>query len=179
MARRQLRQFRSSGSRPNRGWGGTVATTNVNVPAASKVLLGTVALDNNFIDETFLRSIGGIKISSDQVSTNELQIGAFGVALVSETAAALGITAVPDPVTDADDDIWFVYQSFAQQFQFLDATGASLAGNFGAWYPIDSKAKRVVHGGMIGAIVVANSHVTHAFDIMFNLRVLSQVRGTR
>ncbi len=176
MARRQLRQF-SRQSRPNRGWAGSVAAAQTTVPAASKVLISTFSLDNDGIDETILRTVGMFQITSDQVAANELQLGAVGMCIVTDTAIATGITAIPDPVTDAGDDVWLLYKSFTQEFLQLDATG--VYPQFATQYEFDQKAKRIVHSGMAGAIVVANAHATHGFQIALNLRVLSQVRGTR
>ena len=175
MARHQFRQFNRQ-SRPNRGWAGAVASAPIAVPASSKVLAATLALDNDGIDETILRVVGGIAIQSDAVAS-EIQVGAIGMCLVTDTAAALGITAVPDPVTDVQDDVWFFYLSFAQKLQVFDATGAN--PNFATWYPFDQKAKRIFSSGNTVAVVVANAHATHGFEFMLNDRVLTQVRGTR
>ena len=46
---------------------------------------------------------------SDQISANESQVVALGMAIVSEQAAAIGITAIPIPVTDLGSDLFFVH----------------------------------------------------------------------
>ena len=123
MARfRNQRQFQRS-SRPNRGWAASNPAVTVAVPPASKVLLASLVLDNDGIDETILRNVGVVGIASDQVAANEFQFGAVGMCLVTDTALALGITAIPDPVTNGDDDIWMFYQSFVQNLQFLSSVG--------------------------------------------------------
>ena len=158
-------------ARANRHWAGSGAAADfISVPAASKVLLGSFVITSGS-DETVLRTVGHIAIASDQAAGNELQLGSFGMILVSDTAIALGITAIPGPVTDIDDDGWFVYQSFGQELRFF--SGVGVEANFATPYPIDSKAKRRVENGRNVALVVENAHATHAFDIQFSVRVLT------
>ena len=178
MARRYRNQFLPrTQSRPNRAWASAVHTDFQAVAAGSKVLLGSFSLSNTNIDETALRVVGGISIVSDQLSSAESQIGAFGMIVVSDTAAAAGVASIPGPVTDGGDDGWFVYQSFARQIQ--NASSVGVMPNFAEWYPIDSKARRIVAEGQVIAMVVENASATHGFSIARALRLLSQVRGTR
>jgi len=100
-----------------------VEALDVVLPAASKVLLETVVLSNPGINETVRRTRGGVFVSSDQGAAVELQTGAFGAIIVSDTAVAAGVASLPDPVTDASDDGWFVWVPFTQ---------ISAAGNGGA-----------------------------------------------
>ncbi len=176
MARRQMARGRGFRPPPNRNWFGFVGTGGVTLGPNSKVLAGSFALSNQGIDETLLRNVGGISVASDQAAASESQMGALGMCVVTDTALALGITALPDPVTDAADDIWLLYVSFAQELRFSDATG--FEPNFATWYPFDSKAKRVVHTGQSLAIVVANANSTFGFKFILNLRTLAMVRGT-
>ena len=176
MARRQ-NQFRQSSSRPNRAWAGAAPAISTVVPAASKVLLSTVVLSNQGIDETILRVVGSVSILSDQVASSELQYGAVGMCLVTDTAAAAGIASIPDPVTDVQDDVWFFYQGFSQEFIVLTAVGSE--PHFVTTYAFDSKAKRIFHLGSTVAVVAANAHATHGFAVALNFRLLSMVRGTR
>ena len=176
MARRQFRQSFQRSSRPNRGWGGTVPAAITAVPAASKALVAVFTLDNQGIDETILRVVGGVHVISDQVASSEDQFGAIGMMLATDTAVATGITALPDPVTDVSDDYWFFYQSFAQRFILLSSVG--FEADAGRWYPFDSKAKRILESGHQVVLIAANANATHGFNISVNLRVLSQVRGT-
>jgi len=170
------RSFRRTRSTPNRTWAGINAATYTNVPAASKVLLGSFTLNNTGIDETVLRTVGSISIKSDQAAASEDQIGAFGLYVVSSRALAIGLTAIPGPVTNASEDGWFVWQGFAQTLEFVSAVGVE--PGMATTYHFDSKAKRVVGTGMGIAIMVENIHASHAFDIAVPLRLLSMVRGT-
>ena len=176
MARRQQRNFVRS-SRPNRDWTGSIPVITIMIPAASKVLLASFALNNPGIDETILRTVGGVAVASDQTAQTENQIGAVGMCLVTDTALAAGIASLPDPVTDFSDDVWFMYQPFAQLTRFNDATGINF--NAMTWYPFDSKAKRIMHNGMSLVVVAANASATEGMFVTMIFRMLSQVRGTR
>ena len=129
--------------------------------------------NNPGIDLTILRVVGGIAVASDQSAGVESQLGAFGMIVVTDRAFAAGIASIPGPITDGDQDGWFVYQSFARDGSLINEGLAS------TWWPIDSKAKRIITGeGITVAIVVENIHATHAMDFFFQVRMLAQVRGT-
>ena len=176
MARRFQNRLQRRSGPSNKGWVGTVAAEEVNVPAASKVLLNTFVLSNMNIDETVLRTVGQISINSDNFAATEEQRGAFGLIVVSDAAVAVGITAIPGPITDVDDDGWFVYIPFS----YLNIQATSVGRNPDAAHRIefDSKAKRVFQEGQQIAIVVENAHAAHGFDIAPMFRMLTMVRGT-
>ena len=162
-----------TGPRPNRTWADVLTSAFTVLPANSVVLHSVFVPSNPGIDETVLRTVGSVSIASDQTGASEEQIGAFGMALVTDSAVAIGVTAMPDPVSDAEDDGWFVYQAFAQQ------TALASTGIGSVMYPIDSKAKRILEGkGMNIAVMLTNSHATQGLQFAINLRLLSQVRGT-
>ncbi len=172
MPRRRVSSARRSGARPNRGWSITGFSIRTTVPAASKVLLGTLVPANDGIDLTVLRVVGGVWVGSDQ-ATLEDQIGAVGLIIVTDIAAAAGIASVPGPFTDGFDDGWFVHQLFAQE------SGRTVTSPAGFWYPIDSKAKRIFEGaGKTIAIVVENANASNGLTMVFQFRMLAQVRGT-
>ncbi len=64
---------------------------------------------------TIVRTRGSMILSSDQNAATEDQQVKFGVAIVSRQAIAIGVTAVPTPVTDADSDMFFVYEELASR----------------------------------------------------------------
>ncbi len=173
-SRRSTRSFRKSPA--NRSWTGSLLAAPVTVPAASKVLLHSFTLSNANIDETILRVVGGIGIASDQIAAVEDQIGAYGFIIVTDLAVAAGVASIPGPATNNGDDGWFVYQTFGQRFGFGSAVGFD--GQMSTWYPIDSKAKRVVSEGQNIAVVVENFHASQGFVISSQFRMLSMVRGT-
>ena len=175
MARRFQNRQMTRSNRPNRTWSGVASPISIAVPANSAVLLATFVLNNQGIDETWLRTRGSFYVSTDTTGSSEEQIGAFGLVLATDTALAVGITALPDPVTEIEDDGWFVYVPIQQDSLFSSAVGQII----GHQYDFDSKAKRVVETGTGAAVVVANAHASHAFKISFGFRLLAQVRGTR
>ena len=173
MARQRISRRGRSGARPNRGWSATSQSVRTTVPAASKVLLGNLAPATGGIDLTVLRTVGGVWVGSDQ-ATLEDQIGAVGLIVVTDIAVAAGIASIPGPFTDAGDDGWFVHQMFAQE------SGRTVTSPAGFWYPIDSRAKRVLDGtGVAIAIVAENANASNGMTIVFQFRILSQVRGTQ
>ena len=140
MARARRQSFRPP--RPARGWAGVIGATEISVPANSRVLLGSFVVPGDGAGLTVIRTVGQFSISSDQQATTEQQIGAFGLIVATDAALAVGITALPDPVTEIADDGWFVYRSFSQDFRFITAAG--VMPDFAMPYEFDSKAKRKI-----------------------------------
>ncbi len=90
---------------------------------------------------TIVRSRLQLAYMSDQSSANERPQGVYGRIVVKDQAVAIGVTAVPDPVTDTDAE-WLVYQGvFAalQQGSEIGFTSPTYAQ-----YVVDSKAQRKV-----------------------------------
>ncbi len=172
---RRLPLTRTNSSRPNRSWSSFNMAAFQVVAAATKVLLGTFSLSNTNIDETILRLVGLLSISSDQSAATEEQLGAFGLIIVSERAATAGAASIPGPVTDAADH-WFAYKSFAQRFLFQSAIGVEPA--YATPYLFDNRGKRIVTEGRRIAIMVENAHATHGLSINVQMRLLGMVRGT-
>ena len=149
MARRIVRArsgFRSSGRRPGGSWGRANFIGN-GVAASTKLFLGSFQLDNAGIAETGRRNVGHLSISSDQEAAVETPFAAFGMIVVSDAAAAIGVTAIPGPLTDASDDGWFVWQS-AVITQGADTSRASRV------FPFDSRGMRRVEQGFQVALML-------------------------
>ncbi len=85
-----------------------------------------------------------LTIDSDQAGATERPQGDYGAIVVTDTAAALGITALPDPssTTGDPDADWFVHQPATCSFVFVSGTGFD--GDETRQYVIDSKAMRKV-----------------------------------
>ena len=175
MPRQRFQRNFVRSARSNKTWTGLVSSAVI-VPTATKVLLGTFVLSNPGIDETILRSIGQISVSTDNDGASEQQVGAFGLCMVTDVALAVGITALPSSVAEITDDFWFVHQTIVQRTEFITAAG--FHPNVSRNYSFDSKAKRKLEGGNVIVLVVENSG-PHGFQMAFGLRMLSQVSGTR
>ena len=69
---------------------------------------------------------------------------AFGMCVVSENAAAVGVTAIPSPIADEQWDGWFVYWTGSLFSVVATAALSNAAGVSNLRLPIDSKAMRKV-----------------------------------
>ena len=174
---RQSRNYHQSQSRPNRSWSSIISPVAVDIPAATKVLLGHFSPSNVAIDETVLRTVGMLSVASDQVANTEHITGAFGLIVVTEQARAAGVASMPGPATDGTNDGWFVMVQIQQRI--VVASGVGFDPNSALHYAFDSKAKRIVEDGENIAIIVENFSATAGFRVGIGFRLLSQVRGTR
>jgi len=117
---------------------------------------------------TIVRVRGIIAIRSDQAAAIEDPAGAWGLAVVSEQASGIGITAVPTPVTNVSSDLWFAFQFFADSRLFLTSGGQGAQ-----LFTIDSKAMRKVEDGEDIVEVAENGSASAgmAFNIKWRLLV--------
>jgi len=139
------------------------------VPAGTKVLLGFFFLDTAF-EETVVRVRGTMSINTDQTASLETQQGALGFIRVTDRAIVAGAASIPGPVTDGDDDGWFVWVPFSHES--LTSIGPEAA----RIYPIDSKAQRIVREGQQLAVMLENAG-PHGLRVTLMLRALSRFRS--
>ncbi len=141
MARRFARQRFSRPAPRTKMWiGATLGDTAL--AASTATLMGTLNAAALLLRPfTILRTHLDCRFSSDQLISNETPFGDLGMMIVSDKAAALGITAVPAPISQIDSD-WFVHQGMSDKFIF-GSTAAFVSGG-GQHYNIDSKAMRKV-----------------------------------
>ena len=120
--------------------------TNSTITAASTALLdfSLNAAALALRPFTIVRTRGELFSRSDQQLATEVYGGNWGIAVVSDQAAAIGVTAVPNPVSDYGSDLWLAIEAVHGQFTF--ATAASIMES-GARTVIDSKAMRRVDVG--------------------------------
>ncbi len=105
---------------------------------------------------TIVRTRYLLNVASDQEAATEGYSGALGLCVVSDQASAIGITAVPTPITDMGSDLWFLHQVWAARE--LHDTSAGLGANVGYTTEIDSKAMRKVDIGE-DVLIVLESNV--------------------
>jgi len=174
MAHRRFRSSRGSvsgGRRAPTTWSRVQTEAgSIVVPLSTKVLLSTFTLNNVGIGETVRRTIGWLYVQADVGGAVERQAGAFGLVVVSDAAALVGVTAIPGPVTDKDDDGWFVYQSFG----VTNNSTAVTTSNTPLW-PFESKAMRRIQEGFSVAVMVENASGTHGLAIDFGLSMLTSI----
>jgi len=122
---------------------------------------------------TILRTRMLLTFESDQEAATERATLSYGEIVVTEAAAGVGITALPDPSGisgDADAD-WYVWQAAQVTFQHKSSVGTLLPM---VEYVIDSKAMRKV--GPDDQVVGVASMETAAGGLMFlNGRQLIQL----
>jgi len=106
------------------------------------VLTATEAAKRPF---TIIRTHLELMIQSDQSAATEVQVAAVGMCVVSDQARAVGISAVPTPITDSGSDLFFVHQFLFSNFNFLTAAGFSEGRAAAQYYSVDSKAMRKVN----------------------------------
>ncbi len=91
---------------------------------------------------TIIRTRWKYLVVSDQAAAVETQAGAIGMAVVSDQAVAVGVTAVPTPITDMGSDLWFLHEVFmGRESNLTDRAQPAFGGT------IDSKAMRKVDIG--------------------------------
>jgi len=101
---------------------------------------------------TIVRTHLSMTVRSDQIVASEDYGGALGMAVVSDQATAIGISAIPTPVTDADSDLFFVHQYMVGSVGFADSTGIWQRAN--TQVEVDSKAMRKVNADQDVVLVV-------------------------
>ncbi len=149
-----------------------VPAAPVTVAGGTKTLLSTLVLSNPGINEVVRRTRGVFSAQSDQTSVFESPYGAIGFIVVNDLALAAGAASIPGPVTDADDDGWFVWEAF------LPMSGATDQGSVVPvqWPNVyfDSKAMRKIPEGFGVAVMVENATVAIGLDFAIAFSILAQ-----
>ncbi len=101
---------------------------------------------------TIVRTHLTFQIVSDQTIASESQEMAIGFCVVSDQASAIGVTAVPTPITDLESDAWYLHQFLYNDFVLLDSTGFQDAGS--RFLQVDSKAMRKVEDGFDNVVTI-------------------------
>ncbi len=97
---------------------------------------------------------------SDVVTGGEVWGGAIGGCVVSAQASAIGVTAVPTPITDQGSDLFYFY---AQNFGRF---GGTQVEEVGARKDIDSKAMRKVDDDQDLIVTMETAAVTEGASMV-------------
>ena len=119
---------------------------------------------------TLVRTRGELVMSASGTSGDSAQI-AVGLAVVSAEASAIGVTAIPSPITDLAWDEWFFHQFLSINMVSQNANNQSQNYRF----LIDSKAMRKFTPGnaMVGIMELANEQGTGVtVDLQLSTRML-------
>ena len=129
------------------------ATTTIGGSTASLIgVLNAAALAMRPF--TVIRSHIAFAVKSDQAAAIEQQNVGFGMAVVSDQSIAIGVTAVPTPITDLASSLWFLHSlNFAEESALTDRTKPHSVRY------LDSKAMRKVEIGQDIAIVIETAAV--------------------
>ncbi len=166
---------RRSGSRPRTTtWTSNTSATESAIAAATKVLVANFVLGGPI---TIMRVRGLLTWRSDQVTVDEVVMGAFGLCLVTESAITAGVASIPGPFTNADDDVWFAHQFVYDRLEFQSGTGVGQGMTTHVQYDLDSKAMRKGEDGQSVAVVWENGHASSGATATENFRMLFKLVG--
>ena len=91
--------------------------------------------------------------------------------IVSERAQAVGITALPDPVIEANADFWFLFVPWATSMT-IETVAEQSHDNHPYQMVFDSKAQRKVEEGEVFVGIMANASAAQAIEFQIQVRVL-------
>ena len=123
---------------------------------------------------TVVRTRGSIWVKSDQHVADEYPFGALGMAVVTDQAAAIGVTALPTPITDQGSDSFFLWQPWAGGVEA--ATSVGFDGAMLREYKFDSKAMRKIEDSDNIVVTMENSS-TVGVDYLLLFRMLIKLHG--
>ena len=154
MAHQRGRLSRGSGSRRETQWL-SLPVVQTTVADSSALALSLTTAEKALRPFTIIRTHLVTLQTSDQSAASEDQFGAVGICVVSEAAEAVGVSAVPTPLSELDSDLWMVHQILFNEFQLDTAVGAE--SNAGRVLQIDSKAMRKVNNDQDVVVVTQGS----------------------
>ncbi len=126
--------------------GGTAGSDDINT-SGTALITQLNAAGLALLPFTVVRTRGQLFLTSDQFANSEDQEIGFASAVVTEAAAGIGITAVPTPLTDASDDLFYVYEVMQMRMLVSSSIGIMTGLSVGIERIIDSKAMRKVEDG--------------------------------
>ena len=149
--------MRSSGRVRETRWFSDTSTGLITLGAASTAtLVGSLTAEELALRPfTIVRTRGVWHVASDQTAATERYDVALGIAVVSEQASAIGVTAIPTPSTDDGSDLWMVYERMMSQHLIKSLIG--FVEPAGTMQVFDSKAMRKVEDGQDVVKVVETS----------------------
>ena len=100
---------------------------------------------------------------------------AFGLCIVNQNAAGVGVTAIPSPLDDITWDGWFVH--WVGSLFGVSATEGNAEGFAVVRVPIDSKAMRKLKStdNVVGVFAVSDEVGTAQLNAILNCRILVKI----
>ena len=163
--------FRSvhQGQRRKTEWLALSAPSGVSSAAAGtkNIVTSLTTAEKAKLPFTITRTIGLLTVLSDQIVAREVPSGTLGGVVVTDRARTVGITALPDPVTEAESDFWFLFQPWSCIMHAAAETSSTPWINM-----FDSKAQRKVEEGEDIVFILANADSANGVFFTIQLRIL-------
>ena len=175
MARRRFGSFGPAlrqGQRRETAWIAGISSTAVtNLAANTGLFAGTLSASAQALRPfTVIRVRGELWVASDQEAADRVAFGAVGFSVVSDQAAAVGITALPGPITDEGSDLFFLHQFWLASVRVISAIGADF--NDFRRYSLDSKAMRKINEDQDLAVTIDNQAAGAGVNFVLRTRIL-------
>ena len=171
MARKFGNVFRGGRTRRVTAWVEVVATQTSIIGASTAVLVNVA--NATLLDQrpfTVIRVRGAFHMRSDQAAASEDWGCSIGWCTAEDAAVAIGVTAVPTPITDLGSDSFFAYESLFGRFQFGTAVGVE---EIGAFRTYDSKGMRKCEDdGTSPILTMETSAVSSSAVVVHQARLL-------
>ena len=141
-------------------WFGVGSVTDFTSLAASTISLDASlsATGKAFRPFTITRTVGLLHVISDQEAADENALGAIGAMVPQDAAVTIGVTALPNPMTAAGNDSFFLHQYWVCPLRFASAVGFDARP--GWQYTLDSRAQRKVTAEEDVVFIIANAGTT-------------------
>jgi len=171
----RVSRFPRTGGRVQRrptSWGvGARGTLQVAADTINLFSSTVVALEDGL---TIVRTRGelNLTLSAASVASDGWPQIAVGLCIVSENAAGVGVTAIPDPIADIGWDGWFWYWTGS-----LFQSDVQPDGSGSARIVVDSKAMRKFKGTdvVVGVLSALGELQTSVFQATLNTRTLVKI----
>ena len=152
--------LRSGGTRRETMWIGIAEASNTIATSSTATLSSSLnAAALALRPFTVVRTRGVLLTHSDQAAATEQQFLGFAMAVVSDQAVAIGVSAIPTPITDRGSDLFFLYEEQLEHLEILSAVG--FMSNAGRFKEFDSKAMRKVNDDQDVVIVKETSSISN------------------
>jgi len=166
MAKHRTAIVRRSGSRRKSLWLSFQPATFTEVAVGGTLVFTLNAAALVLAPFTIVRSRFSLFLVSDQSAAAERQVAGFGLSVVSSQAAAIGITAMPTPITDLGSSLFFAHQLL------MTAGSAVNDGVIGQSWQLDSKAMRKVENQDDIAVTTEFSTAGSGYTMVVGGRIL-------
>jgi len=157
-------RFRDQSSKRLTEWIGPALQQYITVATTGATLIASGPFESPV---TIVRTRGHVSIKPSDVTVDLNIVGAVGIGIVSAEALGVGITAIPEPFTDADWGGWYYHRMFSYALEVVSQIGE----HFIEWdFEIDSKAMRKI--GSNEAFVMVAESIVGEFQISAPFRTL-------